>query len=118
MLTDVTRSLPPERAMELYRSIAPQVIYEMLRAAGNMPRLEMVLSLAERMCSPEVQERLRASAHVRDGLIDELSAAIAGADLREQLDREAVKRILEECGAMRKIVAMANCIKLARSRAG
>jgi hypothetical protein len=117
LLTSVTRSLSPARALELYRTIAPHVVYETLRTIDAAVRLETVLSVAEHLCSDAVQARLRAEKHVRDALIDELGAAVQDSGIREKLDRVRLQEILEQCGAMRHVVAMSNCIKLARAKA-
>jgi len=118
ILTSMTRKLEPAQAMELYRRTAPVFAFQMLERLGRGASLDVVRRLVDHLCNAEVQARLRACRHVRDGILREFRIALRDNDLGKDLSREAIERVLEESGAMSEIVAMENCIRLAAARAG
>lgn len=118
ILTDIARQLPPDQIMQLYRKIAPLVVFEILKLLTHSTSLEKVNEIADHLCNEETQERLRKSEHVRDGLLDELRFLLGDAVVDRVLTRERLLEVLHDCGAMNDLIAMENCIKLSRAKAG
>ena len=117
ILTSMTRKLPPDRAIELYRKIAPTVVHQLLNELYPSANLAVVQRFVDHLCSADVQVRLRACDHVRDGILHELCMVLGQPDIRQEVDREDLQRVLEECGAMDGLIAMENCIRVAASKA-
>ncbi len=118
ILTTVTRQLPPEKAVELYRKIAPVFVYQLLNRIDESTSLRVVHSLVDHLCHPDVQTRLREHEHVRDAIMDEFCAILGQSELHRKISRSQIDTILEECGAMDELITMENCIKLIANRAG
>lgn len=118
VLTDVTSQLPPEKAVELYRKIAPMLAFGVLRRLDRNARLDTVQAIADHLCDEAVQRRLRASEHARDGIVEELCECLRDAGVKEVLDKDALLAVMEDCGATGDLMAMANCIRLSQVRAG
>jgi hypothetical protein len=118
ILTSMTRQLSPERAIELYRKITPVFVYQVLDRLYQSASLRVVHEIVEHLCSDEVQARLRACEHVRDGILDEFCTVLGQSEIRQQLSREDLQHLLEECGAANDLLAMENCIRLASAKAG
>ena len=118
ILTSVTRQVPPERALELYRKITPGFVYQVLSRLNESASLRAVQQVVEHLCGEEVQARLRACRHVRDGIIDELRTVLSRSEIRQEMSRDDLQHLLEESGAMSDLVAMENCIKLAATKVG
>jgi hypothetical protein len=118
ILTSLTRHLPPEKAIALYHKIAPAFVYQLLNHLDEGASLRVAHQLVDHLCSAEVQARLRACTHVRDGILDECCAALGRSELRHRPSRDDLQRILVECGAMHDLIAMENCITLVASKAG
>jgi hypothetical protein len=115
MFTELTRELSPERAEQLYRKIVPLLVYEILRAVDRSAHVSTVQQIADHLCSREVQERLRACAHVRDGILDELCVELRDHGLRTAMSRRAMLKIMEACGVTGELTALVNCIRLTRA---
>ncbi len=118
ILTSLTRHLPPEKAVALYHKIAPAFVYQLLNRLDEGASLRVAHQLVDHLCSAEVQARLRACAHVRDGILDECCAALGRSELSHKPSRDDLQRVLIECGAMHDLIAMENCITLVASKAG
>ena len=118
ILTSMTRQLPPEKAMELYRKFAPVVVYQILDRVDQSTSLRVVHTVVDHLCSEQVQNRLRGADHVRDALIEELRAVLGAGESAVQMTRAELLEVLEESGAMNDLIAMENCLKLAASKAG
>ena len=118
ILTSMTRQLPPEKAVELYRKITPTFVYEVLNRLNESASLRVVHQLVDHLCSEEVQRRLRGCEHVRDGILDEFCTVLGQSDIRPDISREELQGVLDDSGAMNDLIAMENCIKLAASKAG
>ena len=117
ILTSMTRKLPPERAIELYRKITPIVVHQLLSRFNPSAELGVVQRAVDHLCSKEVHLRLCACEHARDGILHELSAVLGRRELLQKVSREDLRAVLEQCGAMDDLIAMENCIKLAASKA-
>ena len=117
ILTSVTRRLSPERAIELYRKIAPMIVHQMLNRLKPSVNLSVVQRLVDHLCTRDVLVRLSACEHVRDGILDELCTALGRHEIRRELSRADLQRVLEESGAVDDLIAMENCIKIAVTRA-
>ncbi|MGB2987021.1 MAG: hypothetical protein WBE26_14205 [Phycisphaerae bacterium] len=117
ILTSMTRKLPPERAIELYRKITPIVVHQVLNRLKPSANLGVVQRLVDHLCSNEVHLRLRACEHVRDGILHELCTVLGQSEIRQEVSREDLQGVLEECGAMDDLIAMENCIRLAAAKA-
>ncbi len=118
ILTDVTRQLSVEQAKQLFEKLSPMLVYTALKHLDRNCSLDEVERIAHHLCDEPIQARLRAAEHVRDALVDELSLALELEGLSDLLDRAQMTRVLEESGAMVDLVAMANCITLAKTQAG
>jgi hypothetical protein len=117
ILTSMTRKLPPERAIELYRKITPIVVHQLLGRFNPSAKLGVVQRAVDHLCSEEVHRRLCACEHVRDGILQELANVLDRRELLQEVSREDLRAVLEQCGAMDDLIAMENCIKLAASKA-
>jgi hypothetical protein len=118
VLTSLTRHLPPHKAVQLYRKIAPVFVYQVLGRVNESASIRVVNQIVDHLCSDEVQQRLRTRAHVRQGILDEFRAVLGRSDLHQELSLADLERVLEECGAMNDLLAMENCIRLTAARAG
>lgn len=118
ILTSVTRKIAPERALELYREIAPGFVYQVLERLNQSASLGVVRELVDHLCSEEVQARLRACRHVRDGILDELRTVLGRSEIHQEISLANLQSLLEKSGAMNNLIALENCIKLAATRAG
>jgi hypothetical protein len=118
ILTSMTRHLSPEKALELYRKIAPVVVYQILDRVNQSTSLRVVHRIVDHLCSSAVQEKLRSVEHVRDAMIDELRSVLGADESAVRLTRAELLAVLEESGAMNDLIAMANCLKLSASKAG
>ena len=118
ILTSVTRQLPPEKAIELYRKITPVFVYQVLSRLDESTSLRVVHEIVDHLCSEPVQQRLQSCEHVRDGILEELRLVLGRSDIDRQITRETLHDVLEESGATNDLMAMENCIRLARSKAG
>lgn len=118
ILTSMTRQLAPEKAVALYRKITPVFVYQLLGTLERSASLMVVHQIVDHLCSEDVQARLRASEHVRDAILDEFRVVLGQSELGQELSRDSVERLLNDCGAMNDLIAMENCIKLAASRTG
>lgn len=118
ILTDVTRQLSVEQAKQLFQKLSPMLVYTALKHLDRNCSLDEVERIANHLCDETIQARLRTADHVRDALVDELSFALEWEGLNDRLDRDQMTRVLEESGAMVDLVAMANCITLAKTQAG
>ena len=128
ILTDVTRQLSAEQARQLFEKLAPMLVYATLRHLDCNSSFAEVDRIAGHLCSDDVQTKLRQAEHTRDALVDEFVLAIVeqGVGSSESdidgigvlLNRDQMTRLLEECGAMGDLVAMSNCILLAKTQAG
>lgn len=117
ILTSMTRKLPPERAIELYRKITPIVVHQVLNRFDSSANLGVVQRVVDHLCSEEVHLRLRACEHVRDGILDELCTFLGRQEIRQEVSRADLQAVFEQCGVMDELIAMENCIKLAASKA-
>lgn len=115
IFTELTRALSPERAAQLYRKVVPLVVYELLRALDQNANVATVQQVVDHLSSRAVQERLRAAAHVRDGILDELAFVLRDAGVRAALSREDVQRIIEECGVLGELMTLVRCIRLSQA---
>lgn len=115
IFTELTRELSPERAEQLFRKIAPLVVYELLRALDQNTNIGTVQQVVDHLCSPAVQDRLRACAHVRDGILDELAAVLRDAGLRTAIDRAGIQALMEDCGAAGELKTLVNCIRFTQA---
>jgi hypothetical protein len=118
ILTSVTRHLPPEKAIELYRKITPVFVYQVLSKLDESASLRDVHCIVDHLCSEPVQQRLQTCEHARDGILDEFRAVLGRSDVHKKITRDMLQRVLAESGAMNDLMAMENCIKLARTKAG
>lgn len=118
ILTNVTRQLSVEQAKQLFEKLSPMLVYTTLKHLDCNCPLDEVERIASRLCEEPIQARLRGADHARDALIDELSLALEWEGLSDLLDRARMTQVLEESGAMVDLVAMANCITLAKTQAG
>lgn len=118
VLTSMTRHLSPEKALELYRKIAPLFVYEILNRLNESASLRVVNQLVEHLCSAEVQQRLRGCAHVRSGILEEFRTVLGRSEIRQEVSPEELQRLLEESGALNDLIAMENCIKLTAAKVG
>lgn len=120
VLTSLTRQLTPERAMDLYRKIAPMLVYQLLHALDARANLSVMHTVVHRLCGDAVQRRLRAAEHVRDVLLEELADSLSASgalDGSRGIGRADVEEALRASGATARLAAMENCIRLA-ARAG
>jgi hypothetical protein len=118
ILTSLTRHLSPEKAMLLYRKIAPVFVYQILNKLDESASLREVHRFVDHLCSEPVLARLANCEHVRDGILEELRDVLGTCQVELRLSRRDLQGILEECGAVQDLVAMENCIRLAASKAG
>ncbi|UCG31582.1 MAG: hypothetical protein JSU68_07930 [Phycisphaerales bacterium] len=118
ILTSVTRHLPPEKAIELYRKITPVFVYQVLSKLDESASLRDVHRIVDHLCSEPVQQRLQTCEHARDGILEEFREVLGRSDVHKKITREMLQRVLAESGAMNDLMAMENCIKLARTKAG
>ena len=118
ILTSVTRHLPPEKAIDLYRKITPVFVYQVLSKLDESASLRDVHRIVDHLCSEPVQQRLQTCEHARDGILEEFRAVLGRSDVHQKITREMLQRVLTESGAMNDLMAMENCIKLARTKAG
>lgn len=118
ILTSVTRHLPPEKAIELYRKITPVFVYQVLSKLDESASLRDVHRIVDHLCSEPVQHRLQTREHARDGILEEFCAVLGHSDVHKKITREILQRVLHESGAMNDLIAMENCITLARTKAG
>jgi hypothetical protein len=118
ILTSVTRHLPPEKAIELYRKITPVFVYQVLSKLDESTSLRDVHRIVDHLCSEPVQHRLQTCEHARDGILEEFCVVLGLSDVPKKITREILQRVLDESGAMNDLMAMENCIKLARTKAG
>ncbi len=128
ILTNVTRQLSAEQARQLFEKLAPMLVYTTLKHMNCNCSFDEVDRIAGRLCGHDAQTKLRQAEHTRDALVDELLLAMVeqGVGSSEakingvgsSLDRAEMTRLLEESGAMADLVAMSNCILLAKTQAG
>ncbi|GJM25541.1 MAG: hypothetical protein DHS20C16_19560 [Phycisphaerae bacterium] len=123
ILTDVTRQLSADQAKQLFAKLAPMLVYTTLKHMDCDCSFVEVERIAGHLCSDGVQEKLRGAEHTRDALVDEFSVAIVahgvgGLRVEDSLSREQMTKLLEESGAMADLMAMSNCILLAKTQAG
>jgi len=112
LLTELTRELSPQRAEELYRKVAPLLVYELLRKLDENAQVGTVQRVVDHLCSPGVQEHLRACTHVRDGILEELAEVLCRTGVCAELDRAGVQRVMERCGVMGELLTLVRCIRL------
>ena len=118
ILTSLTRKLPPERAVELYRKIAPMVVHQLLSRVSPSVSLDVVRRAVDHLCCDDVQARLCACEHARDGILDELCTLLNQPEMALRVSREDMQQVLQDCGAMDDLIAMENCIRLISVKAG
>jgi hypothetical protein len=118
ILTDVTRQLSAEQAQQLFAKLAPMLVYTTLKHMDCDCSFVEVDRIAGHLCSDDVQMKLRSAEHTRDALIDEFSLAFVAQGVKESLNRDQMTRLLEESGAISDLMAMSNCILLAKTQAG
>ncbi len=118
VLTSMTRQLSPEKALELYRKIAPLFVYEILNRLNESTSLRVVNQLVEHLCSADVQQHLSACAHVGSGILEEFRTVLGRSEIRQEVSPEELQRLLEESGALNDLIAMENCIKLGAAKVG
>ncbi len=118
ILTDVTRQLTADQARQLFAKLAPMLVYTTLRHMNCDSSFAEVDRIADRLCSDDLQERLRSAEHTRDALVDEFALALEKQNVSDRLNRDQMTQLLEESGAMADLMAMSNCITLVKSQAG
>lgn len=118
VFTSVARHLSPERAVDLFRKIVPVFAYQILTQLNESASVGVVNMLVDHLCSEEVQRDLRNCDHVRSRILEEVCAVLGRAELSAGLTLDDLQGMLEESGAVHDLLAMENCIKLAKSRAG
>jgi hypothetical protein len=118
LFTELTRTLTPNHAEALYRKIAPLMVYELLRTLDRSADVGTVQRMVDHLCSSDVQGRLRACEHVRDGILDEIATVLRDAGVRDALDRDAVTQIMADCGVLGELATLENCVRLMRAQAG
>ncbi len=117
ILTTLTHRLEPDKALELYRKIAPGLVCGILDQLDASANVSWVRRGVDHLCDPAVQARLSVKSQVRDAILDELTRILGQADIRRQVDRDQVLAILKSSGNLGDLVAMENCLHLAQ-RAG
>ena len=118
VLTDVTRTLTPEMAAALYRKIAPLIVFEILRKLDRSARLDTVHAVTDHLCAGDVLQRLQQCPHASDAIVDELCVCLGDVGLKKELDRASMLEVMEACGVLGDLEAMANCLLLGKTRAG
>ena len=109
ILTRITKQLSAKEARELFHHISQRLVLGVLRHLARSANFETVQRISAHMCRPEVLQRLRSGAHLRDKLIDELCLVLGDPAVRPALDREALLTIIEESGVMKDLMAMEVC---------
>lgn len=117
ILTELTARLAPEEAADLYRRIAPRLVLGILRELDAALALPSVQGVIDHLCGAAVQERLRAAAHAREGILDEVCAALNAWPLRERIDRQKLERIMRAAGVLSDLAIMERCVVVARGAA-
>ena len=118
IITSLTRQITPEQALALYHDIAPRLVHEVMSYLGHSANLGTVRRAADHLLAEDVQARLRECEHVRDGILEELQAVLEPGDRSRYPTRSELMELMRRSGAERHLVAMANCLTLAGSRAG
>ncbi len=118
VLTSLTRQLSPEKALVLYRKIAPILVYNLLQQLIGSAPLDLVGQVTDRLCGPQAQDRLRCAPHVRDAIVNEVSDAVGCSRIQRRLSRQDVLVLLAASGMMNELLIMENCIKLIHAKAG
>ncbi len=112
VLTSLMRELPPAKAMELFRKIAPAFIYQILDRLNRDASISVIHQLADHLCDEGVLGHLRTCEHVRDGILEEFRNVLGQSEVCESISRADLDRLLHESGAIHDLIAMENCIKL------
>jgi hypothetical protein len=118
ILTSVTRHLPPARAIELYRKITPVFVFQVLNRLDESASLRVVHELVAHLCSEDVQQRLRESEHVREGILTELREVLGRTSIGRDVSLAELQQLLVDSGAVTDLIAMENCVLLARTQVG
>jgi hypothetical protein len=113
ILTSLTRRLPPDRAVELYRRITPIFVYQVMERLSQSANVRVIQILVDHLCSDEAQRRLRNSKHVRDAILDEIRGVLGRNEIHPDISRDELHNMLAGSGAMYDLIAMENCIQLA-----
>jgi hypothetical protein len=117
ILTELTARLAPAEAAELFRRIAPRLALGILQALDQSAKLETVRVIVDHLCRADVQQRLRAAEHVRDGILDEISSVLQASTVRERIDRDRLLQIMQVGSVLADLAIMERCILVGRSAA-
>ena len=110
MLTRVARQLTPDDALELYRTILPRLILQVLEHLDRSANVDLVRRVTEHMCRADVQETLRESDHVRDAVVSELCKVLNDGSIQRVLDRGSLLDIMQASGVTNNLATLEACL--------
>ena len=110
ILTRLTKQLTDKEALELYRGISPRLVLNILGHLDQSMNVARVRQVADHLCRPDVQKRLRASEQVRDQIIDELCLVLNDSGIKQVLNRGVLLEIIEDSGVMNDLIALEACL--------
>jgi FixJ family two-component response regulator len=110
VLTRMTRRLTPDEAANLFREIMPRMILEILAEVDQSATVESITRMAEHFARPDVMVRIRAHAHVRDGILTELVTCFQAAGVKVPVDRSSVLSAVERSGALHRLRVLEACL--------
>gem|GEM_PF-179753 len=110
ILTRVTRQLSTREARELFNGLSTRLVLGILFQLDWPANVRTVRQISEHLCRSEVQDRLRAREHMRDGIADELCGLLGEATVEHALTRDVLMKIIQKSGAMNDLAAMEACL--------
>lgn len=110
MLTRVARQLTPGDALELYRTILPRLILQILEHLDRSANVVLVRRVTDHMCREDVQVMLRESDHVRDAVVTELCSVLNDASVQRALDRRSLLEIMQTSGVIHHLATLEACL--------
>ncbi|MEK6675915.1 MAG: response regulator [Planctomycetota bacterium] len=107
-LTRLTKRLAPEEARSLLEEIAPALVLTVFSHLDRSVDARTVRRVADHLCSPQVQDRLRKLDHVRDGILDEMAVCLADSTI--SANRDSLMKAIEASNALHRLLALEACL--------
>lgn len=111
ILTRMARQLSDRDARELYQAMLPKLVLAVLARLERASNMAVVRAVVEHFTRQETLDRLRAAAHVRDGILDELGRVLKDHHAVRTLDRRVVNDLLNDSGVMNALLAVEACLQ-------
>ncbi|MCK6483277.1 MAG: response regulator [Phycisphaerae bacterium] len=111
VLTRMTRRLSDRDARELYQAMLPKLALAVLARLERANNMAVVRAVVEHFTRSETLHRLRACAHVRDGILDELGRVLKDYSAIRTLDRRLMTDLINDSGVMNALLAVEACLQ-------